>query len=143
MPVDFLGQELNVGDNVVFLNHCRTSSNLGRGKITSMAEHTVTIDLATRRAEYKVVKIPCIKHGHWEFNFIGANIDTKLEASKIGIDGLSAMSYTASDIGTKAVYTSLSNSISSLRSTGEYDKVTLSTDISDSLNVNETIIKSL
>lgn len=80
---------------------------------------------------------------NWDFNFIGANIDTKLEASKIGIDGLSAMSYTASDIGTKAVYTSLSNSISSLRSTGEYDKVTLSTDISDSLNVNETIIKSL
>lgn len=69
MPIDFLGQELNVGDNVVFLNHYRTSSNLGQGKITSMTEHTVTIDLATRRAEYKVVKIPCVKHGHWEFDF--------------------------------------------------------------------------
>lgn len=65
MPIDFLGQELNVGDDVVFLNHCRTSSSLGRGKITSVSEHTVVIDLATRRAEYKVVKIPCVKHGHW------------------------------------------------------------------------------
>ena len=68
MPVDFLGQELNVGDNVVFLNHCRTSSSLGRGKITSISEHTVIIDLATRRAEYKVVKIPCMEHGHWIYH---------------------------------------------------------------------------
>lgn len=69
MPIDFLGQELNVGDDVVYLNHSRTSSSLGRGKITSMSEHTVTIDLATRRAEYKVVKIPRVEHGYWEFDF--------------------------------------------------------------------------
>ena len=56
MPVDFFGQELNVGDNVVFLNHCRTSSNLGQGKITSMTEHTVTIDLATRGLNTKLSK---------------------------------------------------------------------------------------
>lgn len=66
---------------------------------------------------------------NWDFNFIGANIDVEDVAQDIGISTMDAMTYTASDIGTKSVYTSLSNSISELRTTGSYSKTTLDNSI--------------
>ena len=66
---------------------------------------------------------------NWDFNFIGANIDVEEAAQDIGISTMDAMTYTASDIGTKSVYTSLSNSISELRTTGSYSKTTLDNSI--------------
>lgn len=65
----------------------------------------------------------------WDFNFIGSNIDVEKEAEKIGIDSLSAMTYTCDSMGTNTVYASLSNSISTLRSTGDYNKNVLNKDI--------------
>ena len=66
---------------------------------------------------------------NWDFNFIGANIDVVTEARKIGIASTDSFAYTASDYGTKSVYTSLSASISNLRTTGDYDKTNLSNNI--------------
>lgn len=43
MAIDFLGQNLSVGDDVVFLNYNRTSADLERGKITKLFEHTAEI----------------------------------------------------------------------------------------------------
>lgn len=56
MATDFLGQNLNIGDDVIFLNYNGTSANLERGKITKVFPHTAEIG-RKRRAEYKIVKI--------------------------------------------------------------------------------------
>ena len=56
MAIDFLGQNLSVGDDVVFLNYNRKSAYLERVKITKVFEHTVEIG-NKRRAEYKIIKI--------------------------------------------------------------------------------------
>lgn len=56
MAHDFLGNELSVGDDVVFLNYNGTSASLERGKITRASEHTAEIN-GKRRAEYKIVKV--------------------------------------------------------------------------------------
>ena len=57
MAIDFLGQNLSVGDDVVFLNYKGTSADLERGTITKVFEHTAEIGIK-RRAEYKIIKIP-------------------------------------------------------------------------------------
>lgn len=68
MAIDFLGQNLSVGDDVVYLNYNRTSADLERGKITKLFEHTAEIG-NKRRAEYKIVKMPAdvapVVHGRW------------------------------------------------------------------------------
>ena len=56
MAHDFLGNELSIGDDVVFLNYNGTSASLERGKITKVSEHTAEIS-SKRRAEYKIVKV--------------------------------------------------------------------------------------
>ena len=56
MATDFLGQTLNIGDDVIFLNYNRTSADLERGKITKLFPHAAEIGMK-RKAEYKVVKI--------------------------------------------------------------------------------------
>lgn len=56
MAHDFLGNELSVGDYVVFLNYNGTSSSLESGIITRVSEHTAEIS-GKRRAEYKIVKV--------------------------------------------------------------------------------------
>ena len=56
MATDFLGQTLNIGDDVIFLNYNRTSADLERGKITKLFPHAAEIGMK-RRAEYKIVKI--------------------------------------------------------------------------------------
>lgn len=56
MAHDFLGNELSIGDDVVFLNYNGTSASLERGKITKVSEHTAEIS-GKRRAEYKIIKV--------------------------------------------------------------------------------------
>ena len=69
MATDFLGQTLNIGDDVIFLNYNRTSADLERGKITKVFPHAAEIGMK-RRAEYKIVKIPAdvapVVHSYWE-----------------------------------------------------------------------------
>lgn len=60
MAHDFLGNELGVGDDVVFLNYNGTSASLERGKITRVSEHTAEIS-GKRRAEYKIIKVNPVK----------------------------------------------------------------------------------
>lgn len=60
MAHDFLGNELSIGDDVVFLNYNGTSASLERGKITKVSEHTAEIS-GKRRAEYKIVKVNPVK----------------------------------------------------------------------------------
>lgn len=60
MAHDFLGNELSIGDDVVFLNYNVTSASLERGKITKVYEHTAEIS-GKRRAEYKIVKVNPVK----------------------------------------------------------------------------------
>lgn len=68
MATDFLGQNLNIGDDVIFLNYNRTSADLERGKITKIFPHAAEIGMK-RRAEYKIVKIPAdvapVVHARW------------------------------------------------------------------------------
>ena len=68
MAIDFLGQNLNIGDDVIFLNYNGTSANLERGKITKVFPHTAEIG-RKRRAEYKIIKILTdtapVVHGWW------------------------------------------------------------------------------
>lgn len=60
MAHDFLGNELSIGDDVVFLNYNVTSASLARGKITKVSEHTAEIG-GIRRAEYKIIKVNPVK----------------------------------------------------------------------------------
>lgn len=60
MAHDFLGNELSIGDDVVFLNYNGTSASLERGKITKVSEHTAEIS-GKRRAEYKIIKVNPVK----------------------------------------------------------------------------------
>lgn len=60
MAHDFLGNELSIGDYVVFLNYNGTSASLERGKITNVSEKTAEIS-GKRRAEYKIVKVNPVK----------------------------------------------------------------------------------
>lgn len=60
MAHDFLGNELSIGDDVVFLNYNGTSADLKRGKITRVSEHTAEIS-GKRRAEYKIIKVNPVK----------------------------------------------------------------------------------
>lgn len=60
MAHDFLGNELSIGDDVVFLNYNVTSASLERGKITRVSEHTAEIS-GIRRAEYKIIKVNPVK----------------------------------------------------------------------------------
>lgn len=55
----------------------------------------------------------------WQFVFLGANQDAIATASQLGIQAGAALSYAANTIGTKAVYSSLGNQISSSRRTGQ------------------------
>ena len=70
------------------------------------------------------------KKDGWEFLFIGANIDAAEEASRIGISRDRAANYISDSIGTGAVYTALSESMSCMRKHGAVAK-----------NWNENILK--
>jgi hypothetical protein len=62
----------------------------------------------------------------WEFVFIGANQDAIQGGASIGVRASSAMTYDSTGIGTRAMYTTLSDSLSTYRSkkfTGVQDKM--------------------
>lgn len=52
---------------------------------------------------------------NWTFLFLGANIDSFTEAGQIGINSAYVANYTASDIGTQSVYSSVSRAVTSAR----------------------------
>ncbi len=60
MAHDFIGNELSIGDDVVFLNYNVSSASLERGIITRVSEHTAEIS-GKRRAEYKIIKVNPVK----------------------------------------------------------------------------------
>ena len=54
----------------------------------------------------------------WQFMFLGANIDAVSTAQNFGISGQFAANYTASSVGTDALYSTLSKSVSCVRGMG-------------------------
>lgn len=65
----------------------------------------------------KMIKHQTNGHG-WEFMFLGANMDAVKEAENIGISRSHSHTYDYSDIGTKAIYTTLSATASAVRCDG-------------------------
>lgn len=55
------------------------------------------------------------KYNHWEFIFLGANIDAATEARKFGIDESMAANYNCDSIGTALNYEVISEAITSVR----------------------------
>lgn len=53
---------------------------------------------------------------HWDFIFMGANIDVAEESSKLGIDPNQAICYEASNVGTDKMYQVVTDIVSELRS---------------------------
>ena len=54
---DFLGNELNPGDDVVYVFFCRTSSCLIKSKVDRITNKCVVMKDGTRKEPSKVVKI--------------------------------------------------------------------------------------
>ena len=73
---------------------------------------------ASREYTYELIQEK-IKHQrevyNWQFMFIGANIDAIGESEKLGMDSRFARNYTASSVGTQAVYGGLSKAMSCMR----------------------------
>lgn len=53
---------------------------------------------------------------HWEFIFMGANIDVAKESSRLGINPAHAMQYDASDEGTQLMYSRVNAMVCEMRS---------------------------
>jgi uncharacterized protein YegL len=62
----------------------------------------------------KMIKKEQEKYG-WEFIFIGANIDSVQEAEKFGIRKERAVNYVHDEMGTEAVYRSVSKAVCAMR----------------------------
>lgn len=62
---------------------------------------------------------------NWEFLFLGTNLDSIKEATKMGINTNKAMTYANNSVGTHAVYCASSNLVSSLRrcANADMDKI--------------------
>lgn len=58
---------------------------------------------------------------NWSFIFLGANIDAIAEAESIGIFARNSMNYAATDIGTRDLYSTISESVSNYRTNDVYD----------------------
>ncbi len=99
---------------------------------TIIAITTDGMENASHEYNYEQIKkmIEEKKKDGWEFLFIGANIDAAEEASRIGISRDRAANYISDSIGTGAVYTALSESMSCMRKNGAVAK-----------NWNENILK--
>lgn len=91
---------------------------------TIIAITTDGMENASHEYNYEQIKkmIEEKKKDGWEFLFIGANIDAAEEASRIGISRDRAANYISDSIGTGAVYTALSESMSCMRKHGEVAK---------------------
>lgn len=76
-----------------------SSRTFTKEQIRSMIEH--------QREVYK-----------WEFVFMGANIDSFSEGTQLGIAGANTYSYTSDSVGTKNLYRSISENMTSYRGQG-------------------------
>lgn len=75
------------------------------------ASHRFTLsDVKTR--------IEAHKAKNRQFLFLGANIDAVAEGSKMGIAQAASMTYAATDVGTRAAYSHMSDSVKSWKSRG-------------------------
>lgn len=70
---------------------------------------------------------------HWEFIFMGANIDVAKESSKLGIDPNLSFSFEASTDGTDLMYQKVSSVVSEMRSS--YSKKRHKSPTNDSLDL--------
>ena len=84
---------------------------------TIIAITTDGMENASHEYNYEQIKkmIEEKKKDGWEFLFIGANIDAAEEASRIDISRDRAANYISDSVGTGAVYTALSESMSCMR----------------------------
>lgn len=77
---------------------------------------------ASREFTYKKVK-ELIKHQqekyHWEFIFLGANIDAEREADNLGILSENAFSFEASEAGVESMYKMVCEEVSERRQAGK------------------------
>ena len=73
------------------------------------------------------------KYG-WEFIFIGANIDAAQEAGRFGIRKERAVNYVHDEVGTEAVYRSVSKAVCAMRMTGSIDESDWESDINMDYN---------
>ena len=74
----------------------------------------------TRQQVKEMIEHQQEKYG-WSFLFMGANMDAVSTAQSYGISGNNSVTYTASSIGTRSIYTSLNSTISAYRSNGVVD----------------------
>lgn len=75
----------------------------------------------------------------WQFMFLGANIDAAGEAESIGISRDYAANYAATDIGTDALFTTMSATVSDYRIKGAVDGAWASSlDACNGVNVCQT-----
>ena len=58
---------------------------------------------------------------NWQFIFLGANINATSEAESLGINAMHAANYTASSIGTRSIYGSISKTVTNCRTKGTID----------------------
>lgn len=79
---------------------------------------------ASREFSYQKIKEMISYHEvkySWEFMFIGANMDAVKEAGNLGIKLSRATNYVADSDGTKVMYETLNQSVTSFRNTGALD----------------------
>lgn len=77
---------------------------------------------ASREFTYPKIANMISRHkeiNHWEFLFLGANIDAELEAMKVGIAKENAATFYADEVGTSLNYEVMSDTISSFRKTSQ------------------------
>jgi len=84
---------------VITDGHENASHHFSRAKIKEMVEHQKNVY-------------------NWDFLFFGANIDAITAGSELGLDATTSINYSASVGGTKQLYRSVSNSVSSYRAGG-------------------------
>lgn len=65
----------------------------------------------------------------WTFLFLGANIDAVAAATSMGISSSHSHGYTASDVGTRSVYTAVNNVVTSARNC-TLDETTITANLS-------------
>lgn len=89
MAKDFIGQELHVGDEIVYLQHYKTSSYLNQGVIKSLSEKTATMENLRRKAHDKIIKINrkmfLLKVKHmWDDEYVPAGLFTSEQTMEEG-----------------------------------------------------------
>lgn len=90
----------------------------------------------------KMIKHQTNGHG-WEFMFLGANMDAVKEAANLGISYDRAVTYDYSNMGTKAVYDTITCAASAVRCDALADDFNLSTAYATSVDACEAVTAKL